>query len=326
MKRREFITLLGGAVAAWPLAAHAQQAAMPAVGFLNPTTAEASTERVRGFLRGLRESGFVEGENVAIVYRWGGNQSERLPDLAADLVRRNVGVISASAGASLTAKAATSTIPIVFIVGEDPVKLGLVASLARPGGNATGINFFSSEVAAKRLEFLREMVPSARRIAVLVNPSFALNAETAVRETEAAARAMGLHVTVLNASSGRDIGAAFATIERERFDALFVGGDPLFSDRRVQLALSAMRHGIPATFAGRQFVEAGGLMSYGTSIEDAFRQNGVYVGRILKGAKPADLPVVQSSKFELVINAETARVLKLAVPPSLLTAADLMIE
>jgi putative ABC transport system substrate-binding protein len=325
--RRDFITLLGGA-AAWPLAARAQQSAMPVIGFLGPRSADAMTDRLRGFRRGLKDSGHVEGENVSIEYRWAENQMDRLPALAAELVRRRVALITTSGGPAVVfaAKAATTTIPIVFLVPEDPVKLGLVASLARPGGNLTGINFFLGELTAKRLELLRELVPGAARVAVLVNPANATNTETTLRDVEPAARAMGLQIQVLNASTSREIDAAFATIARERPDALFVGNDAFFNARRVQLVLLAGRHGLPAIYWDREFAEAGGLMTYGSNIVDVYRQVGDYAGRILKGAKPADLPVVQSSKFELVINAQTARMLGLTVPPTLLAAADEVIE
>ncbi len=326
--RRQFITLLGGAAAAWPIAARAQQPAMPVIGFLNSTSLDGYTERLRAFRRGLSETGYVEGENVAIEHRWAEGQSDRLAAMAADLVRRRVSVIAASGGsvAALAAKTATETIPIVFTIAEDPVRLGLVASLARPGNNLTGINFFLGELTAKRLDLLRELVPAATRVAVLVNPVGAANSETTVRDVEAAARAMGLQTQVFNASTSIEINAAFATFVRERPDALFVGADPFFTNRRVQLANLASHHSIPATYAVREFAEAGGLMSYGTNIVDAWRQIGVYTGRILKGAKPADLPVVQASKFELIINAETARMLGLTVPPSLLLTADEVIE
>jgi ABC-type uncharacterized transport system substrate-binding protein len=327
MRRREFITLLGGAAAAWPLAARAQQA-MPVIGFFFPTSPDTNADRLRGFHRGLKDSGYVEGENVLLVYRWAENQLDRLPVLAAELVRRQVAVIVAGGGSNsaLAAKAATTTIPIVFNVAEDPVRLGLVVSLAQPGGNLTGVNIFSGELVAKRLELLRELVPAATRVAVLVNPTFAENTASTLKDVEAAARAMGLEIHVLNAGTSREINAAFATFVRERPDALFVGNNAFFSSRRVQLANAASHHSIPATYSSREYAEAGGLMSYGSNLVDAWRQVGVYAGRILKGAKPADLPVVQASKFELVINAETARLLGLTVPDKLLVAADEVIE
>jgi ABC-type uncharacterized transport system substrate-binding protein len=327
LKRRAFITLLGGA-ATWPVAARAQQPALPVVGFLHPASPDAYAERLRGFRQGLKESGYAEGENVAIVYRWAENRLDRLPNLAAELVRRRVAVIVAPQGMQpvLAAKAATKTIPIVFSVGEDPVRLGLVASLARPGGNLTGINFFNAELTAKRLELLRELVPGAARVALLVNPTNVTIAEGAARDAEAAARSMGLQIQVLNASTSGEIDAAFTLLARERPDALFVIGDPLFNTRRLQLALLAARHALPASYASRDYPEAGGLMSYGSDVTDAYRQVGVYAGRILNGAKPVDLPVVQSSKFELVINAQAAKVLGLTVPPQLLARADEVIE
>ena len=265
---------------------------------------------------------------MAIVYRWAESQIDRLQELAAELVRRQVAVIAATQGtaSAMAAKAATTTIPIVFNVSEDPVRLGLVASLARPGGNTTGINFFSGELVAKRLELLRELVPAATRVAVLVNPANAANTETTTRDVQAAARTMGLQIQILNASSSREINAAFATFVHARPDALYIGGDAFFTSRRVQIAALAARHAIPTLCSGREYVEVGGLMSYGASINDAWRQAGIYVGRILKGAKPADLPVVQASKFELVINAEIARMLGLTVPPTLLATADEVIE
>jgi putative tryptophan/tyrosine transport system substrate-binding protein len=325
MRRREFITFLGG-VATWPLAARAQQPAMPVVGFLYPTSPDTVPDRVRGFRQGLKDVGFAEGENVAIEYRSADGQFDRLPALAAELVGRQVAVIAAGNQASaLAAKAATTTIPIVFVVAEDPVRLGLVASLARPGGNLTGINFFNGEVTAKQLELLRELVPGATRVAVLVNPANPAT-ETTLRDVEPAARAIGLQLEVLKAGTSREIDAAFATFVRERPDALFVGGDSFFNSRRVQFANAASRHTIPATYSQREFTEVGGLISYGGNPTDAHRQVGVYAGRILKGAKPADLPVVQSTKLELVINAQTARTIGLTVPASLLAIADEVIE
>jgi putative tryptophan/tyrosine transport system substrate-binding protein len=327
IKRREFITLLGGAAAAWPLAARAQQAAIPVIGFLHPASPGAQTERLRAFRQGLKDAGYVEGENVVIEYRWAEGQMDRLPALAAELVRRQVAVIVAgTTSAAFAAKTATTTVPIVFSSTADPVGLGLVASLARPDGNLTGINWFASELAAKRLELLRELVPGAARVALLVEPANVRITEGTLRDVEAAARAMGLQTRVLNANTSREIDTAFAALASERPDALFVGDSALFNARRVQLAHWATHHRLPATYSGRQYVEAGGLMSYGASLTDASRQMGVYTGRILKGAKPADLPVVQSSKFELVINAQTARMLGLTVPASLLALADEVIE
>ena len=296
--------------------------------FLSPSSPDVVADRLRGFRQGLRDTGYVEGENVAIEYRWVEGQYDRLPAMAADLVRRNVAVIAALGGApsALAAKAATTTIPIVFNVPDDPVRLGLVASLARPGGNVTGINFFAAELVAKRLELLRELVPGVTRIAVLVNPTNAANTQTTLRDVEPAARALGLHIQVLNASTSREIDAAFATLVRERPDALFVGNDSFFNSRRVQLVHLASRHAVPATYSGRDYAVAGGLMSYGSDITDAYRQVSVYAGRILKGAKPAELPVVQASKFELVINHQIARLFSLTVPPTLLALADEVIE
>jgi putative ABC transport system substrate-binding protein len=298
---------------------------MPVIGFLAPVSL--NEDQLRGFRQSLKEAGFVEGENVAILYRTAENESDRLPALADDLARRRVAVIAAVAPpAAFAAKAATTTIPIVFIAPEDPVKLGLVSSLSRPGGNLTGINIFASELVMKRLQLLREVVPAAARVAVLVDPTNTTTTKTTLEEAESAARAMGLQIQILNARNGREIGAAFAAFERERPDALFVSIGALFTDRRVQLATLAARHMIPLTSGNRQITEAGGLMSYGANITDAFRQVGVYAGRILNGAKPADLPVVQASKIELVINTETARMLRLTVPPTLLAAADEVIE
>jgi putative ABC transport system substrate-binding protein len=329
MRRRDFVTLLGGTSAApaiWSLPLSAQQPAMPMVGFLDPRSPGTIEDFLRGFRQGLKETGHVEGQNVEIEYRWANNQLDQLPVLAAELVRRRVAVIAAFGPAALAAKAATATIPIVFNAGEDPVRLGLVASLARPGGNVTGISFLNTELVAKRLDLLRELVPAATRVALLVNPAFAVNAETTLRDVETAARAMGLKTHILNASSSREINAAFASFVHERPDALFVGGDPFFFSRQVQLVQLATLHKVPATYPSRQFAEVGGLMSYGANTVDAYRQVGIYAGRILKGAKPADLPVLRASKFELVINAQTAQMLGLAVPPSLLAIADEVIE
>jgi len=327
VKRRDFITLLGGAVAAWPLAARAQRAATPVIGLLDPRSSDAMANRLRAFRLGLKDVGYVEGENVTIIYRFAEDQNERLPELAAELVRRQVTVIAASATtAAPAAKAATTTIPIAFIAAQDPVRLGLVASLARPGGNLTGINFFSSELAAKRLDLLHDLLPRAVRVAVLVNPADAANTASILRDVEAAARAIGLQVQVLNASTSREINAAFENVGRDRPDALFVGASTFLIARRIQVVQLAAFHRLPAVYPARDFLEVGGLMSYGTNVMDAFRQLGIYAGRILKGAKPADLPVVQSSKFELVINAETARMFGLTVPDKLLALADEVIE
>jgi putative tryptophan/tyrosine transport system substrate-binding protein len=321
--RREFITLLGGGAAAWPIAARGQQPAMPVVGILGISAPDTIGDRLRAFRLGLKEAGYIDGENLAIDYRW--TEYDRFPELAADFVRKRVAVITTIAGASLAAKLATTSIPIVFISAEDPVRLGLVASLARPGGNLTGINIFSAELVAKRLELVRELLPSATRIAVLISPS-GPSSETTLRDIEPAAHALGLRVQVLNASTPREIDAAFATLVRERLDALFLAADPFFTSRRVQLANLATRHVVPMISATREVPEAGGLISYGANIKDGWRQMGVYVGRILRGTKPADLPVVQSTKFELVINAQTARILGLDVPPTLLARADEVIE
>jgi ABC-type uncharacterized transport system substrate-binding protein len=300
---------------------------MPVIGFLHSQTPHALAERLRGLHRGLKDTGYVEGESVAIDYRWAENHNDRLPALAADLVRRQVAVIAAiGPPPALAAKAATTTVPIVFAVPDDPVRLGLVASLSRPGSNATGINFFVAELIAKRLELLRELVPAAVRVAVLVNPDDTQITPLILRDVEAAARAMGLQIQVVRASTSPEINAAFASFARERPDALFLGADPFFTTRRMQLTHLASRHAIPAVYSVRDYVDAGGLISYGTDVTDAWRQVGVYAGRILKGAKPADLPVMQINKFELVINAQTARMLGLTVPPTLLARADEVIE
>jgi putative ABC transport system substrate-binding protein len=322
VRRREFIVALGGA-AAWPLAALAQQSAMPVIG-LSSTSPDNLADRLRAFRRGLAETGHVEGQNVAMEYRSAEGQLDRLPALAADLVRRQVSVIAVpgSAAAALAAKAATTTIPIAFGVPEDPVKVGL----ARPGGNATGINFFTAEVTAKRLGVLRELVPAARRVAVLVNPANVGRGPSTRGDIESAARVLGLQIQFYDATTSKEIDAAYATLVRERPDALFVAADVFFTSRRVQLTALATRHALPAAYSVREFVEVGGLMSYGTSIADMYREVGVYSGRMLKGEKPADLPVVQATKFELVINLQTARLLGLAVPPTLLALADEVIE
>jgi putative ABC transport system substrate-binding protein len=301
---------------------------MPVVGLVTGGSPEAAVRMGGGFRRGLNEGGYVEGQNVTVEYQWLDGQYDRLPSLMADLVRRRVAVIATpgSNPAALAAKAATTTIPIVFGVGADPIELGLVASLARPGGNATGINFFVADIAAKRLGLLHDLVPKAVRIAVLINPANASTAEATLRDMPEAARAIGLQIVVLNASTGLEIEAAFATLVRDRADALFVGADAFFNSRRVQLANMAARHAIPTAFAVREYVDAGGLMSYGTSLADMYRHVGAYSGRILKGARPADLPVLQSTKFELVINLQTARMLGLTVPDKLLVAADEVIE
>jgi putative tryptophan/tyrosine transport system substrate-binding protein len=327
MNRREFITLLGGAVAAWPLAARAQQPAMPVIGYLHSSTPDGLSDYLRALRQSIKESGYVEGENLVIEYRWAENEPDRLTVHAADLVRRQVKVIIAiGAPAPIAAARATTTVPIVFAVPEDPVRLGLVTSISRPGGNLTGVNFFSAELAGKRLELLRELVPTSKRVAVLLNPAEPTIAAANLRDLEGAASAGALQIRVFNASTITEIDTAFAALASERPDALFISGGPFFFSRRVQMAHLATRYAIPAIGSLRPYPEAGGLMSYGASLIDAHRQVGVYVGRILKGAKPADLPVVQSSKFELVINASTARMLGLTVPDKLLATADEVIE
>jgi len=327
MRRRDFITLLGSS-AAWPLAARAQRPAMPVIGFVSGR-AQADSERYQAaFRKGLNGAGFIEGQNVTVEYHWLNSQYDRLPSLMADLVRRRVAVIATPGGAptALAAKAATTTIPIVFSLGNDPVNLGLVATLARPGGNVTGINFFAAEITAKRLGLLHELVPRAVRIGVLVNPGNAATSEATLRDLPEAARALGMQSQVVNASTIGEIDRAFSAFTRGQVDALFVGADAFFTDRRVQLATLASRHAIPTAHGARECVEAGGLMSYGAEFASTFGQVGDYVGRILKGAKPADLPVQQASKFELVINLTTARALDVAIRPDLLTIADETIE
>jgi putative ABC transport system substrate-binding protein len=327
MKRRGFIMLLGGAVMAWPVAAQAQQPAMPVVGYLGSQSRDVTVDFLRAFRGGLKESGYIEGENVLMDYRWAENQADRLPVLAADLVRGRVAVIAASGGpASEAASKATTSIPIVFMVAEDPVKMGLVASLARPGGNSTGVNFLTAELAAKRLDLLRELVPTASRVAVLLNPAEAAIAAANLRAVEAAAGAMALQILTFTASDSSEIDSAFTAIARERPDAVFISSGPLFTSRRVQVAHLATHHRIPTIHGSRSYPEVGGLISYGTNVLDAQHQAGVYVGRILKGSKPANLPVVQLSKFELVINHQTARLLGIEIPQTLLARADEVIE
>jgi putative ABC transport system substrate-binding protein len=328
MNRRGFFTLLGGAAITWPLAARAQQAGMPVIGFLGAGSLDNSGPYLAAFRKGLNEAGFREGQNVAIEYRWAEGQYDRMVELVANLVRSRVAVIAVpgTPPGARAAKAATSTIPIVFGVGEDPVSLGLVASVGRPGGNATGVNFLTAEVVAKRLALLHDLVPGAARVAALINPTDETRAESVRSEVQAAVHTTGVQLQILNASTSRDIDAAFAALVRERADALFVGPDAFFNTRRVQLATMAAHHSIPTAFAVREYVDAGGLMSYGASLTDMYRQTGIYTGRILKGAKPVDLPVLQSTKLELVINTQTARMLGLTVPPSLLSVADEVIE
>ena len=327
MRRREFITVIGGA-AAWPPAAWAQQPAMPVIGLLQLGSPEALANRVGAFRKGLSESGYIEGQNVAIEFRWAHNDVERLPKLAADLVRRRVSLIATpfSMPAALAAKSATTTIPIVFSAAGDPVQTGLVTSLNRPGGNVTGITDFGVALAGKRLELLRQLVPKAARIAVLANPADVAATYTQSREVEATARSMGLQVQFHNANNSKEIDVAFEAIGREKPDAVFISVTPFFNGRRIQLVQLAAFHRLTATYGLRDYAEAGGLMSYGSNIVDAYRQVGIYAGRILKGTRPADLPVVQSNKFELIINAQTARMLGLAVPASLLAIADEVIE
>jgi putative ABC transport system substrate-binding protein len=328
VKRREFITFLGGAaVATWPLAAQAQQQTMPVVGFLNAASPGPLRQQVAAFREGLKDSNYVEGQNVAVEYRWAEGQYDRLATLAADLVRQQVSVIVAGGGAPavLAAKAATTTIPIVFTAGADPVGLGLVTSLNRPGGNITGVYNFTSGLEAKRLGLLHEMVPKATSVAVLINSNYA-DAENQLRDVQEAAARLGVQLVVVHANAVSDFEAAFSTLVRQRAGALIVCGSPFFNQRREQLVVLAARHAVPAIFEWRDFVAAGGLMSYGTSLADSYRQVGVYVGQILRGAKPADLPIVQSTKFELAINLSTAKVLGIEVPPTLSARADEIIE
>jgi putative ABC transport system substrate-binding protein len=327
VRRREFLTLVGGATAAWPLGTRAQQAALPMIGFLDIRSSDGMTSRLASFRQGLKEVGFVEGENVTITYRWAEDRVDRLPDMARELAHQaTVIVTTGGPPAAFAAKAATTKVPIVFLVGDDPVRLGLVSSLARPDGNLTGINMLANELEAKRLQFLHQLVPQARRIVALVNPASVNNMETTLRDVEAAARTIGLELLVLKANTAREIEEGFTWSEREKPDALFVGATAFLNIRRVQLVQLAAFHRLPATYGQREAAEAGGLMSYGPSILEGYRQWGIYAGRVLKGAKPADLPVEQSTKFELVINSTTARMFGLTVPPSLLAIADEVIE
>jgi len=326
VKRRAFISLLGG-VAAWPLAARAQQPAMPVIGFLHSGSLEPYANRVSAFRKGLGEAGYVEGQNLAIEFRWAAGQDDRLPDLAADLIRRRVAAIAtpASTPASLAAKAATTTIPIIFAIAADPVAMGLVASLNRPGGNATGVSLQTVELVPKQLEMLRELAPGANRFVALVNPNSAFT-DAIVKDLQASASALGLPIEILRASTGREIDAAFANLVQTPGGALLVGPDAFFFSRHAQIVTLAARHALPTVYSVRESAEIGGLMSYGTNIANAFRLTGIYVGRVLKGEKPTDMPVEQPTKFELVVNLNTARALGLTVPDRLLALADEVIE
>jgi putative ABC transport system substrate-binding protein len=326
IRRREFVALVGGAVAAWPIAARAQQPAMPVIGYLYTGSPEPSAHLIAAFRNGLSEIGYVEGQNVAIEFRWARNDTDRLPEMAADLVRRRVAVIAtpASTVGALAAKAATTTIPVVFSMGGDPVQAGLVASFNSPGGNVTGVSSMNMELGSKRLGLLHELVPNAERFAVLVVKGPIT--ESLLQEVQAGASTIGRKIDVVYASTSRDIDTAFASIVQKRIDALVLTPGPLFNNNRVQLATLAARHAVPTIYSSREFAEAGGLMSYGPNIAEEFRQTGIYCGRVLKGEKPADLPVMRATKFELVINLQTARAFGIAVPPTLLARADEVIE
>jgi putative tryptophan/tyrosine transport system substrate-binding protein len=327
LKRREFISLLGGAAAAWPIGARAQQPAMPVVGFLRDTSLADATHLVAAFRQGLKEAGFIEGQNVLIEYRSAGDQAHRLPALVADLVRRQVALIVGNTPSSLAAKAATTTVPIVFVTGNDPIINGLVPSLSRPGGNTTGVSFLSTASVTKRLELLRQLAPKAAAIAMLVGPNLNTpDIQRELRDLQAAAHASGQELIVVQAESDRDIETAFATFAQRGAGALFIGSSPIFNSRRERVAALAVRHALPAAYSLREFAAAGGLMSYGTSITDAYRLAGTYASRILKGEKPADLPVQQSTKFDFVINLRTAKALGLEIPDKLLALADEVIE
>jgi putative ABC transport system substrate-binding protein len=328
VKRREFITLLGGAVAAWPPAAGAQQPAMPLIGYLGVSSFEKSAGRsLHAFKRGLAESGYVEDRNVTIEYRWADDEYDRLPALAVELVQRGVAVlVAAGSPAALPAKAATTVIPIVFMIGSDPVELGLVAGLNRPGGNLTGVAYLNVEVAPKRLELLHELIPTAKSIALLVNPANPVVADAQAKELQAAISTLGLNLMLVKASNPLEMEDAFATLVRERVEALQIGVDPLFGNHVDQLVTLAARHKVPTIYPWREFTAAGGLMNYGSSIPDAFRQVGVYTGQILKGAKPADLPVQRPTKLQFVLNLKAAKALGLEVPPTFLARADEVIE
>ena len=328
MKRREFITLLGGAAAAWPLAARAQQPAMPVIGYLGVSSFEKSAGRsLHDFKRGLAESGYVEDRNVTIEYRWADDEYDRLPALAVELVQRGVAVlVAAGSPAALPAKAATTVIPIVFMIGSDPVELGLVAGLNRPGGNLTGVAYLNVEVAPKRLELLHELIPTAKSIALLVNPANPVVADAQAKELQAAISKLDLNLILVKASNPLEMEDAFATLVRERVEALQIGVDPLFGNHVDQLVALAARHKVPTIYPWREFTAAGGLMNYGSSIPDAFRQVGVYTGQILKGAKPADLPVQRPTKLQFVLNLKAAKALGLTIPPTLLARADEVIE